>query len=335
MTVRPFIAVACALTMISATSFAAPSPSGDLTSVLNEITSDSVLLSGWFSNQLKNSVAFNSTTGNVVPTQVKLLGFEVGVEGMASSTKVDTPALHNLGTQVIDTNQVSSFSRFPFPNILGHAKVGLPFGLDAGIRIGGLPPRSFTSGNTTVKVKNNIFGIDLREKLIDEGMTRPFGVTLGVNYTHATGSIDSSTPYSSQSDVTVNGTTYHSALGATGTGHSTWNTNSLGVQAIMDKQIFFITPYVGASANRNFGSVSTSLGTSGTETLTDPNNSSNQAAASFATNGVAGADPRKWDLRALAGIEFNFLPFLKLGLGAEYGGTENYGGSLGLRFQFH
>ena len=189
----------------------------DLNSAVAQVTSDSTLLSGWINDQFRKSIAFNSTAGDVVPSQLKIFGLEVGVEGVVSASKVDVDGFHNLGTQLIDTTQIKMYDRMPFPSVLGHAKIGLPFGIDGGVRIGGIPSRSFDNGDTHFEMQNSIAGIDLRKKIIDEGITRPFGLTLGLNYTHAKGHIDVDTPYTATaSNITVDGQTVTPSLNATG-----------------------------------------------------------------------------------------------------------------------
>ena len=332
MTFRKAFAVLCVFAMTgSSVEAAAPA---DFQAAVNQITADSILISQWTSDQLKYIVPFNSTAGNVMPGQLKVLGFELGVEGVVSSTKLDTTGLRNLGTSVVNTSTIDTFSRFPMPAIIGHAKIGLPFGLDAGVRVGGIPKKSFDKDDTHLSVKNSIFGIDLRKKVIEEGIAKPFGLTVGANFTRASGSLDTSTPYSSNAQTTINGTTYNSTLNATGTSHSEWDTTSWGIQAVANKQILFLNPYIGASANRNFGSVTTSIGTNGTETITNASNAADTFSQSFSTLGSASARANKWDVRALFGIEFSFLPFLKMGLHGEYAGSKNLAGALGLRLQF-
>jgi len=332
MIIRRFIAITCTIILTSHQGFgAAPA---DYQTVVNQINTDSSLISQWMSDQLRYIVPFNSTAGAVVPSQLKIFGFEVGVEGVVSGTELDVSGLRNLPTSVVDTKTIDTFNRFPMPAVIGHAKIGLPFGLDAGVRVGGIPKQSFDSNKTHVSVKNGIFGIDLRKKLIEEGIAKPFGLTIGASFTRASGSIDATTPYTSNSQTTANGTTYNSTLNATGNGHSEWDTKSLGFQAILNKKILFINPYVGASANRNFGSVSTAITTTGTETITNASNPADTSSQSFSTLGSGSADANKWDIRALAGIEFSLLPFMRLGLHGEYAGSKNVAGALGLRVQF-
>ncbi len=298
------------------------------TEVQTKLSSDSTLLSGWLSDNLKYAVPFNSTSGNVVPNQVKLFGFEVGIEGVFSSTKVDSDALRVLPTTLVNPKTINTSSRLPMPLILGHAKIGLPFGLDGGIRIGGIPETTHNSGTERSKVKNKVFGIDLRKKLIEEGVVKPFGLTLGLNYTHAKGSVDITNSFDSQTYTTSDAHTAKIRNGQTAL-HGDWKTDSVGLQAVLDKQIFFITPYIGASINRNSGDINNSITTTGTAEI------DGTAGNALNATGLSSSKANKWDTRALLGVEFNILPFVKFGIHGEYAGNRNVAGALGLRFQFH
>jgi hypothetical protein len=334
MSFRQSLAIACA-TMLAASQGQAAVTAADIDQAIAELQTDSQLISGWITGQLKHAVPFNSTAGAVVPKQLKLLGFELGVEGVVTGTKMDVSGLRNLGTSIINTNEIDTFDTMPFPSAIAHAKIGLPFGLDAGVRFGGIPEKNVDEGDTKVKVENKIFGIDLRKKIIEEGLTRPFGLTVGVNYTHADGDITVTSPFQSNAGPTYEnaGKTFTTAYDATGVNRSEWKTDSYGVQAIVNKQIAFINPYVGASVNRNTGDIDSSLTTAGTVTITEQG-TSNTVSETETVVGSSHDDPNKWDIRALAGIEFSLLPFLRLGIHGEYAGSKNVGGGLGLRFQF-
>jgi len=328
------LAVACFMNLVGS-SVQAAAPAGVVAQVNAQLSADSGLVSGWMSDQLKYAVPFNSTSGNVVPSQLKIFGIEFGAEGVVSGTKLDTSALHGLNTSLVDAKSIDTFSRLPMPMALGHAKIGLPFGLDAGVRFGGIPKTTQDSGNTHSVVKNKVVGIDLRKKIIEEGMTKPFGLTLGLSYTHADGSVDIANTYDSlHATVDDNNGNPHDVSISDGrtTEHADWKTNSVGLQAIIDKKILFITPYLGASVNRNSGHVNNSIVTSGTPVVdgttdTDPNDA-------LLGTGSSRANANKWDVRALAGVEFSILPFLRLGLQGEYAGSKNEAAALGLRFQF-
>jgi hypothetical protein len=291
-------------------------------------------LSGWINEQFKDAAAFNSTAGDVVPSQLKIFGIEFGVEGVATASKVDVDGFHNLGATLIDTTKINMYNRLPFPSVLGHAKIGLPFGWDAGVRIGGIPSKSFDNGSTNFDVTNSIFGLDLRKKLIDEGELHPFGLTLGLNYTHAKGHIDVDTPYTvtGGNTVTVGPNTYTPSFNATGNERTDWNTNSVGVQAIVNKKILILNPYIGAAANHNSGTVSSSINNVGNLILTEPGLPTLTQA--LTAGGSASASPDNWDLRALAGLEITILPFVKLGINGELANEGRYGGDIGLRIQF-
>jgi hypothetical protein len=321
MRLRQLFGMGCVVTLLGNTVQAAPPTT--LQGAIDQIDADARLITGWVGDQFKHAAPFNSTAGNVVPSQIKLLGFEVGAEAVVSTTKMDTDGLHRLGTNLVDTNQIDTFNRLPFPMILGHAKIGLPFGFDAGVRIGGLPNKSATKGDTHYDAANSVFGLDLRKSLLDEGMTRPFGLTLGLNFTRAKGHITASTPY------TVNAGNNVTFTGAVGTSRTDWDTKSVGVQLLANKQILFLNPYVGVSANKNFGKVDSSISNTGTITF-----NGNQSASLTGTGGSSSVTPNDVDLRGLAGIEFSILPLTKLGLGVEVGSQNNLAANLGLRVQF-
>src|SRR3954465_9304952 len=101
-------------------------PSTAVDQAIAQIQADAGLISRWTSDQMSFIVPFNATSGNVVPTQVKFLGFELGVNGVATTTKLDAPALRALPTGIVNTTQIDTFNRLPMPMILGHAKIGLP-----------------------------------------------------------------------------------------------------------------------------------------------------------------------------------------------------------------
>ncbi len=321
MKLRQSLAILCILNLL--TPYVQAAPPTTVAQAQAQINSDSTLISGWLSDQFKRAIPYNSTAGNVVPSQLKIFGFEAGVEAVVSGTKVDTNGFHALGTQIVDTTQIDTFDRMPIPMVLGHAKIGLPFGLDAGIRVGGIPATSHDEGTTHINVTNTVIGLDVRKVLIEEGMTHPFGATLGLNFTHAKGHIAATTPYNS---LGVSGVTFNpDAIGAARTD---WNTKSVGAQLLLNKQILFINPYIGVSANKNFGTVGTSITNSGTFTVSSVTGSLD------GTGGSASVTPNAWDVRGLAGLEFTILPFVKLGLGAEVASQNNVAASLGLRVQF-
>lgn len=322
MKTQKYFAVACIASLLAPSAEAAVPT--NITEAVQFIQDDSVLLSRWISGEFKRAIPFNSTSGNVVPSQLKLFGFDLGLSAVVSATKMDNDALHALGTSVVDTQQIDTFTRLPIPMLLGHAKIGLPFGLDAGVRIGGIPSTESDEGDTHMEVSNTVFGLDVRKKLIEEGITRPFGLTLGVNYTHAKGHVTASTPYSPNlgSDVTLSADTRGSA-------RADWKTDSVGVQAIMNKKIAFINPYLGASVNKNFGDVTTTITNSGTATYVP-----GAASQAFSTSGSATEKADDVDIRGLLGLEFTFLPFMKLGLHGELANQGKMAGSIGLRIQF-
>jgi hypothetical protein len=334
MKIQRGLAVVCTVSLFLGPVQAATIPPAALTQAVTQVSADSTLISGWINDQFKDAVAFNSTAGDVVPSQLKIFGIEAGVEGVVTSSKVDIDGFHQLPTTLIDTTKINMYDRMPFPSVIGQAKVGLPFGLDAGVRIGGIPSKSFDNGTTHYDIANSIFGLDLRKKIIDEGITRPFGLTMGLNYTHANGHIDASTPYTANTSYTYQGQTYTPTLNATGSERTDWNTNSIGLQAILNKQILIFNPYIGASVNHNSGTVSSSINNVGTVTLADPLGILSPASEAVAAGGGASSSPNEWDVRGLAGMEITILPFVKLGINGAVANQNRLGGAISLRIQF-
>jgi len=332
--IRRLLSLVAVLAMVSVDARAVVPGDAEFNQARTQLRADSVILSGWLADQFKFAIPFNSTMGGALaPSQLKIFGFEVGIAAGVSGTEVDVDGLRRLNTSLINSNDIDSVDTLPFPSVIGHAKIGLPFGIDAGVRIGGIPEKEVDEGDTTVKLENKIIGFDLRKKIIEEGATKPFGLTLGLSYTHAQGDITATSQYteSTVGTVSTGGNTYTTDLVATGTNTMEWDTNSWGLSAILNKKILFFNPYLGASATRNFGSVTNSLTNAGTVTLT---NAGDSVARPYSETGAASRDANKWDVRALLGAEFSILPFLKLGLHGEYAGSKNIAGLIGLRGQF-
>src|SRR4051794_26321853 len=120
MIVRKSLAMACVLNMLGSSAYAVTIPQAVIDQVNAKVVGDSALLSGWMTDQLKYAIPFNSTSGNVVPSQLKIFGVEAGVEGVVSGTKLDVNGLHPLPLTLIDPRSIDIFSRLPMPLILGH-----------------------------------------------------------------------------------------------------------------------------------------------------------------------------------------------------------------------
>lgn len=302
--------------------------SAPIDDAVTQLQTDSSLISQWTSDQFRNVIPFNATMGNTVPSQISMPGFEAGIGAFVSGTKFDTGALNNLATGVVDTGEIDTFSRFPFPLILLHAKAGLPFGIDAGFRLGGVPKTTFDKDSSRVSMKNSVYGIDLRKAIIEEGAVKPFGLTLGLSYTHANGSIQTETPYDEVPGTTVSGNNI-TLTNAKGTGNIDWKTDSIGLHALVSKKFLIVTPSVGASIHHHNGGASTSIRTTGTV-----NDTTAATSQSFDVTGSGAGDAREWESRLTAGLEFSFLPFTRLGLNLEYAGSKNIAAGIGFRAQF-
>ncbi len=324
MKMEKLFAVACSLGLISGSAQAAPP--ANITEAIAQINADAALLSGWMGHEFAKAMPFNSTAGNAVPSQLKLFGVSVGAGLVVSGTDVDNDALRHLGTNLVDTSDIDMPSTLPLPMILGHAKIGLPFGLDAGVRLGGIPSNDFDEGDTHFEISNTVFGLDVRKILVEDGIVKPFGLTLGLNYTHAKGHITGTTTV--DTPVSGSGVTFTNAVA---TSRTDWDTDSVGAQVIINKKILFMNPYLGVAANKNFGDIDSAITNTGTITHTG-------SATSASLNGTGGSAHEgisDWDIRGMLGLEFTFLPMLKLAIGGELASQHKMAGNIGLRFQFH
>src|SRR5882724_2624365 len=104
MELRKVLGLGCIVGFISSSVQAAPPTT--VQQAIDQITADSVLLSGWTSDQFKRAIPFNSTAGNVVPSQLKIFGVEVGAEAVITGTQLDIAGLRNLPTQVVNTSDI-------------------------------------------------------------------------------------------------------------------------------------------------------------------------------------------------------------------------------------
>lgn len=318
---------------ISGPSQAAAPGTDDINAALADIRNDSILISRWIGDQLHTAVPYNANTGGVVPSQLKLFGVEVGLSGVVSSTKVDEGALDALPTRIISPSTIDTMERLPFPAILAHAKVGLPWGLDAGVRLGGIPEKEYTDDDTTTKVENKLFGLDVRKAVIKEGIGMP-GVTLGLSYMHADGDVKWSSPLSYRGQVVVGGNTFNTSSSGTGSAKSEWKTDSIGLEALLHKKLAIFTPYIGARVTHNNGTVDTAVTTAGNLTLIDPSNSSNTRTQAVNETGAAASKVQEWQTHAMVGTEITILPFMRFGLHGDFAGDGKVGAALDLRFQF-
>ncbi|MBI3292340.1 MAG: hypothetical protein HYZ73_05975 [Elusimicrobia bacterium] len=314
------------------TSWAAPT-SDDFTTSTNRLSSDWKLLSQWQSDNLTESLAFHAASGVAFPADViKLGGFELGFAGVVSSSKLDNGALLGLPTQVVRTQDLDRLNRLPIPAAVGHVKIGLPGGWDVGGKAGGFS-ETLKKGDSRSKVKNTVWGIEIRKALIADGLTRPFGLALSATLDGAQGSLELTDTYNKTSpNVTMSGRQFDITPNTKTVDKADWNVKSLGGRLILSKKLPILHPYIGAAVNRNFGTVRSGITTTGDVTLKDLSDGQTATQSVGTLSGSASAEAGTTQLRLLAGTEISLLA-LRLGLYGEYT-ARHFAGTLGLRFQF-
>lgn len=295
------------------------------TAATTALQSDYQKIGLWFSDQFADAMAYNAASGTNMPANVaKLPGFELGVTFGVTASEIDTDALSQLGTSVIDTTQVDVYSRLPVPVGVAHVKVGLPWGMDLGGKFGSYT-LSADKEDSNFSFKNAVWGIELRKALAEDGLTRPFGLALGVSLDGNNGRITYDQPYNTP--TTYQGDTVTPDV--TNRITSDASVRTVGAKVTVSKNLLIVTPFAGLGLNKNFGSVRSTIRSFGNVTTTGAGGGTQAVDVSS----VAEAKANDVDTRLFAGIEMNIL-LLKLGISAEYAGKD-VAGNIGLRFQFH
>jgi hypothetical protein len=282
------------------------------------IRSDSEKIAKWFSQEVGHITAFNAAANPQLPGEVHgLLGVELGLSAGISSSKVDVDGFNGLSLGELEQSQFDVPSEFPLGMPLAHVKVGLPFSLDIGAKYGYINYDDDKNGVQS-KVKNSVFGVELRRRLFGEGVTGVVvpDVALTLGYDQANGEVRRSENYSG--DI-GGGKTLTGNTGLT----SEWQTSAVTARVVASKQLFIITPYIGAGYSRLMGDAKTTMTVVGKDDVMDDVNVSAQESANA-----------KDDIfQVLGGIEFTFFPTLKFNLGGLYS-QDDWAGTLGLRFSF-
>ncbi len=285
--------------------------------VQDDILSDSQQIAKWFSQEVAHITAFNAAALPQIPADVhKLLGVEVGVEAGVSSSKVDQDGFRQLSLVSLNTSGFDMPSEMMLPMPLVHAKVGLPFELDLGVKYGRMDFSDSKNGVDS-EVQNSVFGVEIRRRLMGEGATGVVlpDVALTLGYDQANGDVQRTERYVAP----VTGGT----LDAATTMKSDWRTGAVTARVIASKQLVILTPYIGAGYSRLMGDAETSVEVVGTAT---PGGAVN----------VSGKNSAKADddvLQFLGGLEFTFFPLCKINLGGLYA-KDDWAATAGLRFTF-
>lgn len=279
----------------------------------DSILLDSQELAKWFSKEVAHATAFNAAANPQIPADVhNLLGLEVGFSAGASSTKVDTDGFNKLQLTELDQSGFDMPSDVVMAMPIVHAKVGLPFDLDVGVKYGYL---SYDDTNKDAKseVKNSVFGVEIRRRLMGEGATGVVlpDVALSLAYDQANGDVKRTERYAVET------------LDASTTMKSEWQTGAVTARVVASKQLLIFTPYIGAGYSRLMGDADTTMDVVGTDSV--------DGAVNVTAKGSAKADDDV--LQFLGGCEFTFFPLFKINVGGLYA-DKDWAATAGVRFSF-
>ncbi|MFH1258794.1 MAG: DUF6588 family protein [Elusimicrobiota bacterium] len=310
----------------------AGTPEEDLQTAKDAVQADYSTVSGWFSEQLADGLAFHEQGGLALPGSVcSLLGFELGVSGGGSVWNLDVDKFRKLSVKAVDVSSLGGIDlpdKIGAPSLLAHAKIGLPFGLDVGGK-GGKITWGLDNGNARTDIESTVWGVEVRKRLLGGGLTGVVLPDLSVNLSlnTASGFIKRTEVYEQTTPGIIYGeNTYTQTINSTTTWRSDWDIKSLGLQAVLSKNFIVVTPFVGVGFYKNMGKVNTAIRTEGNIALTgiptDP----------LSLEGKGDKAPKDTNLRYMAGLEMN-ITLLKLGISADYS-DGMYAGNAVVRIQF-
>lgn len=284
---------------------------------IGSIQSDAQQLGKWFSETIGHITAVNALSGPQLPGEVhNLLGVEVGISAVASSSKLDQDSFKNLPWEELQPEGFTIPSDVIVAMPMAHVKVGLPFDLDLGVKYGTVGYDDSEDGAKS-EVDNSVFGVELRRRLMGEGVTGVVipDVALSLAFDQAMGDVKRTERY--------NGAISSGHLDADSTVTSEWKTGAITARIVASKQILIMTPYMGIGYSRLFGDTDTTVEVVGTSVAPGDVNVSEKSAAN--------ADG---DLAQLVGgVEFTFFPTLKFNVGGLYA-KDDWAATAGLRFTF-
>lgn len=282
-----------------------------------DVGGDVGLIAHWFSQELANATAFNASAAPLWPGDVRsFLGVEVGLSATATSSQVDTGVFDALPLTEVSQGGIEVPGTVLLPVPVLHARVGLPWGLDLGMKYGATG-FSQTNGGAETEVRQQVFGLEVRRRLMGEGPTGVLlpDISLGLAYDQAVGHAKRSQRYNAGIPSWVGSTAADTLC------DSNWRTGALSVRAVAGKQLAILTPYVGLGYSHFLGDATTTV------TFVDTANTANRASAE------SSADAAGDLVQVSGGLELAFFPTLKLNLGGLWS-KGDYAASLGVRFSF-
>ena len=281
-----------------------------------------------FSESLAKSLPFNSSLGMnwsdaYIGKFFPSMPPHFGVGGSFGVTTMEQPVMKTLMGYFGYAFPID-FEKVIFPAYAAEARIGgffLPF--DVGVKFGYLPPLDMWG--TNLKMNYLLVGGDIRYAIVDAKILK-FSLGAGVNYMK--GSVGAKV--GGTQEFTFNGT--ETLELESPEIELQWETVSLDFKAQVSFHLLFITPYVGLGGSYAWSSAGYSadaplnFNSSFKEDIEKYLDLKNTSISSTIKN-------NDFSFRTFGGLSFNFAIF-KLDLTALYNfRDQNYGGSLGFRFQ--
>jgi hypothetical protein len=256
-------------------------------------------------------------------------------------------ALKGFGASPLSNLGIFSNIGIPLPAYTIDARIGgfvLPF--DIGLKFGYLPPNAFSS---TLAINYLMAGGDIRYALLKDKGFVP-GLSVGLGYTYMSGSVTvpgGGLGSINVQNVNLGGTSYQIGFTSPSMGFS-WVTNVIDFKVQLSKNLFIITPYIGAGVSYGISNVGFSLqdpqmtfGPSGGPYNPITQSELNQINSAYGTNfslsnpglGINGG-ANGFSTRVFGGLSLNIW-VLKIGAGVEYEFiSATYAGMVNVRLQF-
>lgn len=294
---------------------------------VTDMTADYVNIANTVNSPFAKSLGFFSALGwNTAPGVFDfLLGPRVEVGVGVGADFISIPGLNNLTSLAAtakDNLSIPALLPVPFP--VGTARVGLLNGLDLGFRLTYLPQINLPDFGFAANYTG--WGLDLRYKILD-GIQLPT-LTVDVSWDTMNGNVAFTTKVNQSGSYvdTHDSTSYSANLTSTSTYALNWDVRSFGAKMVVGKNLGMIFPYAGVGFQRNSGTVSSTMSSSGT---IDINSGSFSRPADFSV--VSAAVPTVFEPKFVAG--FDMGEGFKWSVMGESNGTDIAGStSFGVQF---
>jgi len=215
---------------------------GARAAVQDDLRTDLRELGLFYSERLAEGLAFNAAATHLAHADtLKVLGVEVGVTVGGSAMDVDEGDYRGLPLITIDNqgSQVEVPERIGMPGGLIHARVGLPWGLDLGMKAGGFEYED-TDGDARFEYENKVFGLELRKRLMGgsgvSGAALP-DMSLSIALDSAKGELNTKDHYNGALKGGV------TSLNADILGKTEWEVGAATARLLITKTVPIFTPY--------------------------------------------------------------------------------------------